>query len=200
MNAKRVLVLGLLSSLALAACATDQAIVDEVSALSDEVGAVSQQMSGLQQQVDDLSADLEAVQAELEASAAEHEDAAGESGEEAGSHEASAFAVAVAQYVMDTAGFHAMDVALNEGDSIDPSFASAVTRVHRVLSSTTWPEELESSAASFLKHLETFSEALADDDLETAAPLATEAHELQHDLSHGIDAWLGSGDDHGHEG
>jgi hypothetical protein len=36
------------------------------------------------------------------------------------------------------------------------------------------------------------STALANDDLETAAPLAVDAHDLGHDLSHAAEHWLGT--------
>lgn len=204
MNVRRATTLAVLLSLAPAACASDRALVDEVSALSAQLDGLQQQVEDLdaelQQQGEVLDAELQAVRGEVEAAAGEHDEPMEAASEAEHSHEASAFEVAVAQYLLDTAGFHAMDEALNEAGQIDPGYSSNVSRVHKVLSSTTWPEALDGSVASFLELLLALGAALADDDLETAAPLATEAHELQHGLSHDIDAWLGGGAaGHGHD-
>jgi hypothetical protein len=120
---------------------------------------------------------------------------------EAEMHEASAFEVASAQYVMDSAGFHQMDESLNETKTVDPAYASTVTKVRKVLTHLTWPDELKEEGEAFVVKLTDFQEALEADDGESAATLATEVHEAQHALSHSIDDWLGeAGGEHDHGG
>lgn len=112
--------------------------------------------------------------------------------------EASAFDLAVAQYVLDTAGFHSMEEALAETQTIDPSYGGAVTRVHTVLSALVWPEDLHEEGTAFLALLEEFSAKIEADDGAGAVEVSAQVHEAQHNLSHSIGAWLGGDDDHGH--
>jgi uncharacterized membrane-anchored protein YhcB (DUF1043 family) len=113
------------------------------------------------------------------------------------------FQVTIAAYLLDTAGFHAIDERLNQEGVIDPGDAGVVNRVNRVLGATSWPEDLQAQVDSLRATLDTYVEALANDDVEAAKPLATQAHELQHDLSHAVESWLGGGSggvEHGAEG
>lgn len=103
--------------------------------------------------------------------------------------------IAVAQYVMDTAGFHGMAEGLNETQVVDPGYLGATRRVDKILSNTPWSAELEAEAGNFLDLLHEFETALEADDGETAAGLATEVHEVGHDFSQSIDGWLGAGED-----
>lgn len=122
-----------------------------------------------------------------------------------------AFRVTSAVYLLDTAGLHDLDVRLNEEKVIDPSDAGKVARVARLLATVDWPDALATEAVTLTTVLSDLSTALADDNLEAAAPLATQAHEVQHDFSHGAEHWLGEqmgadheeagaaeGDDHDH--
>jgi hypothetical protein len=102
------------------------------------------------------------------------------------------FAVTMATYIMDTAGFHGMDEAINGEEVIDTSYAGTVARVSRLLSVTPWPADLAEEATTFQATLVEFGEALANDDVEAAKPLATRVHEEQHDFSHNIGAWINS--------
>lgn len=100
------------------------------------------------------------------------------------------FAVAMATYILDTAGLHGMDVAINESSEIESSYAGTVNRVARLLSATPWPPELAEEAVTMQATLAEFAEALSNDDVEAAKPLATRTHEEQHDFSHNIGAWI----------
>ena len=104
--------------------------------------------------------------------------------------ESSTFEISVAQYVMDTAGFHAISDALAETSEVDPIYASAITRVARIVASIQWPHDLAESADSLLEVLAEFQSALLEDDAEAALPLAGKAHDHQHNLSAAITAWL----------
>jgi len=114
-------------------------------------------------------------------------------GEAATTHESAgqAFRVTSAVYLLDTAGLHDLDVRLNEEGVIEPSDAGRVARVARLLSSVDWPEPLVTKAMTLTNVLTELTTALTDDDLETAAPLATLAHDVQHDFSHAAEHWLG---------
>jgi hypothetical protein len=101
------------------------------------------------------------------------------------------FRVTAAVYLLDTAGLHDLDVRLNEEQVIEASDAGSVARVARLLSAVDWPDELAEDAAALGDVLTELAEALRNDDLEAAAPLATEAHETQHDFSHAAEDWLG---------
>lgn len=125
----------------------------------------------------------------------------------AGGHDApgQAFRVTSAVYLLDTAGLHGLDVRLNEEGVIESSDAGTVSRVARLLSSVDWPEALATDAVSLTTMLNELATALGNDDVEAAAPLATQVHEAQHDFSHAAEQWLaeavgghGESEEHGH--
>ena len=94
-------------------------------------------------------------------------------------------------YLLDTAGLHALDVRLNEEGVIEAGDAGNVTRVARLLSTVAWPNALAADAETLIDIMDQLATALTEDDLATAAPLATQVHEVQHDLSHAAEHWLG---------
>jgi hypothetical protein len=105
-------------------------------------------------------------------------------------HEADPFHVSVAQYLLDSAGFHGMAETLSDTQQINTSYPGIVTRVTKVLSQTTWPTDLNDQAQEFLGTLNTFSAALAADDTQAAIEASDTVHDAQHELSHAIDHWL----------
>ena len=116
------------------------------------------------------------------------------------------FQVVVAAYLMDTAGFHAMDERLNEEGRIEASDADVINRVSRVLTVTDWPEELKPQVEALQTILAQYAEVLSNDDVEAAKLLASQVHEAQHDLSHAIGSWVsghsgeqGEAESHEHE-
>jgi hypothetical protein len=141
--------------------------------------------------------ELEARVAALEAQLAAQPNPAPEAHTEAAAGRSDAFDVAVAQYVMETAGFHAMDDGLTETKTVDPAYLSTVNRVRKVVAQAPWPDDLHAQVEDFESLLADFSAALEADNGEAAASLAAQVHESQHDLSHAIDDWLGSAADHG---
>jgi hypothetical protein len=125
-------------------------------------------------------------------------------GSAAASHDAPGqiFRVTAAVYLLDDADLHALDVRLNEEGVIEAYDSGRVARIARLLSTVDWPHDMAEDAAALIAILNDLSAALADDDLESAAPLAVDAHELGHDLSHAAEHWLGDGsadDDHGND-
>jgi hypothetical protein len=101
------------------------------------------------------------------------------------------FRVTTAVYLLDNAGLHDLDVRLNEEGVIQPYDSGRVARIARLLSTVDWPDAMADDAEALISILTDLSSALADDDLESAAPLAVDAHELGHDLSHAAEHWLG---------
>lgn len=88
------------------------------------------------------------------------------------------FQVTVATYLMDTADFHAMDERIHQEGTIEAGDAGVVNRVNGLLAATNWPEELHAQVDPLRETLTQYAEALANDDVEAAKPLATQAHEL----------------------
>jgi hypothetical protein len=163
------LIIALITMLLLAACSADSE--QRLSALEAQIETVSER-----------NAELETQLSALETEAEEHTTEAAN--------------VAVAQFIMDTAGFHGMEETLNESGEIDPAYLGAVTRAQKVLANTHWPEPLAEQAGSFVTLLSEYAEALEADDAEAATRLSSEIHEAQHDFSHAVDNWLGGGDHH----
>lgn len=95
-----------------------------------------------------------------------------------------------AVYFLDSAGLHGLDVRLNEEGIIEPSDAGRVAQIARLLTTVEWPEGLAEDAAALYETLTALSAALGEDDVKTAASLATQAHEEQHDFSHEAQEWL----------
>ncbi len=101
------------------------------------------------------------------------------------------FQIAVATYLMDNAGFHALDDQLNEdGDPPTLENAAMITHIRNALAGTEWSADLQTQVDELIAVLDPLTVALQDADMETAAPLATDAHERQHDLSHTVAAGL----------
>ena len=99
--------------------------------------------------------------------------------------------VTTAIYLLDNAGLHDLDERLNGEGTIESSDSGRVARVARLLASVTWPQALATAAMSTTVVLNDLAAALADDDLANAAPLATTAHDVGHELSHAAEHWLG---------
>jgi hypothetical protein len=177
----RWMVLGVSAVIVLASgCAANKDLANEVNDQSIRLGSLESQLAALEVQFGEVSTSVSGLTASIEEMATAEE-----------AH-APRFDVAVAQFVMDTAGFHAMEEALASGNPIDPSAVSTVGRVHKIVSSTEFPEELQEAVEGFLGDLEALEAVLEADDAADAAPLAAAVHESQHDLSHMIDEWLGA--------
>jgi hypothetical protein len=104
---------------------------------------------------------------------------------------ANPFAISVAQFQLDSAGFHDMSTVLSDTKKIDTSYLSKVTRVAKILKQTTWPAELNTQAQEFIGSLDTFAAALKDNKVPEAITASDIVHDQQHELSHALDAWYG---------
>ena len=103
---------------------------------------------------------------------------------------ADSFNISVAQYIMDSAGFHEMATALSETQVIDPEYLSTVNGVNKVLGQAVWPPELNDQAQAFTGLLGDFAAALEADNVTDSIELSETVHDAQHELSHSIDHWL----------
>lgn len=103
------------------------------------------------------------------------------------------FAVSVAQFYLDSAGFHDMATAISNTKKIDTAFLSKVNRVAKILSQTNWPASLSGQGKTFSASLKDFSAALEKSDIAAATKTSGTVHDAQHDLSHEIDTWMTSG-------
>lgn len=105
--------------------------------------------------------------------------------------------VNTAIYLLDGAGLHGLAERLADPGEILPGDSGEIAQIARLLSTVDWPEMLEADALALTDTLNALATALADDDLDAAAPLAEQAHEAQHDLSHHAQMWLN--EDTGHD-
>lgn len=103
---------------------------------------------------------------------------------------ADVFDISVAQFVMDSAGFHGMEENLTTNQSIDTTYNSIVKKAKKVLANTIWPSSLATQANEFIENLDLFSAALAINNVADAEIISGTIHENQHDLSDAIDEWL----------
>jgi hypothetical protein len=155
-----------------------------------QIQQLQQDLASLEARVDQLAPgagldDLKTRVGALEAQLAAIDTTPGQEGEQE-----QAFQVATTLYLLDMAGFHEMDESINQENTIQPEFPGTVERARRMVALTAWPEDLHENATALGDTLDAYAAALADDDLEAAKPLATQAHEQQHDLSHAAGEWL----------
>ena len=102
------------------------------------------------------------------------------------------FGVTIAQFVLDSAGFHGISEDLTTTQTIDSTSNSIVKRVKKVLENTTWPTELDTNAQALIVSLGLFSTALAANNVADAVIFAETIHEDGHALSGSIDIWRDS--------
>ena len=99
------------------------------------------------------------------------------------------FDAIAAVYLMDQVDIHALHKRLKDGDGIMPGDSGQIKRLVILLSAVDWLSELAEEGAALIESLTLFASALADDDLESAVPLASAAHEGQHHFSGSVADW-----------
>jgi type II secretory pathway pseudopilin PulG len=100
--------------------------------------------------------------------------------------------IALAQNVMDTAGFHVMAATLSQTKTIDPNYLATVTRVKKVLLATQWPAALADQEKSYVATLDSFATALQGNNADQAVNQVNNVHMGQHAFSSAIDKYLSS--------
>ncbi len=100
------------------------------------------------------------------------------------------FDAIAAVYLLDQVDIHALHGRLHDGEGIMPGDSGQIKRLVPLLSAVNWPSELAEEATKLAETLTQLTEALADDNLETAVPLASAAHEEQHHFSGSVADWF----------
>ncbi len=100
------------------------------------------------------------------------------------------FDAIAAVYLVDQIDIHALYDQLHDGDGIMPGDSGQIKRLIPLLAAVNWPPELAEEGTKLVETLTQLAEALADDNLETAVPLASAAHEEQHHFSGSVADWF----------
>ena len=100
------------------------------------------------------------------------------------------FDTIAAVYLLDQVDIHALHERLHEGDGIMPGDSGQFRRLVHLLSAVDLPPELAEEGTALVETLTQLASALADDDLESAIPLASAAHEAQHHFSSNVADWF----------
>ena len=100
------------------------------------------------------------------------------------------FDAIAAVFLLDQVDIHALHGRLQEGEGIMPGDAGQIRRLVPLLSAVDWPQELTEEGTALIETLTQLSEALADDDLESAVALASAAQEAQHHFSGSVSDWF----------
>ncbi len=102
----------------------------------------------------------------------------------------SVFDAVSAAYLLDKVDIHALHKRLKDGDGIMPGDAGQVKYLVPLLTAVDWPRELAEEAEALAETLTKLTAALADDDLESALPLSSTAHDEQHHFSNNVFDWF----------
>jgi len=108
------------------------------------------------------------------------------------SQAANVFAVSVAQYYLDNAGFHDMATTLSNTQKINTAYISTINRIKKIMTQTAWGPALQAQTQDFVVTLVKYADALAAGNVNDVVKIAATAHDAQHDLSHAIDHWYES--------
>lgn len=95
-----------------------------------------------------------------------------------------------AAYLLDKVDIHALNKRLKGGEGIMPGDAGQIKYLAPLLTAVDWPQELAADAEALVETLTKLTAALADDDLESALPLSSTAHDEQHDFSNNVFDWF----------
>lgn len=93
---------------------------------------------------------------------------------------------------LDNAGFHGMDDSINKENQIPANARSVSLKMQAVTGLTEWPDDSKATADQLEDLLSQFAAELDKDnpDMATAGDLAKKVHDVQHDLSHDVWAYL----------
>ncbi len=100
--------------------------------------------------------------------------------------------VAQTTYHLDKAGLHDLDVAAAAG-TIPAGALGNVRRARIAVQSTEWPEAMKAMAMEQIETMKALEEAIRSEDAAKVAEPAKKAHDLGHDLSAAVYAWLETG-------
>jgi hypothetical protein len=94
--------------------------------------------------------------------------------------------------IMDNAGLHEMDEAINDDKEIPANARTTAQQLQAITNLTEWPDELESQAEALAAIFGEFAAAIEGDspDIVKAAEASKRAHDAQHDFSHEVWKYL----------
>lgn len=95
---------------------------------------------------------------------------------------------------VDGASFHDMAEDLEAATEVNARYLSTTRNVLAVLGAAPWPDELDAERHELEETLQALEAALAANDVAKAGEAAAAVHEVQHDLSQGVFAWLAEQD------
>ena len=148
------------------------------------------QGAGSQQQLEAIEAQLQELSEKSDTSALEEQLATLSMQVSEAAMQDQVFQVNLANYAIESAGFHAIDESINGEGVIEPEFLGTVNRVRGLLAGTNWPDALQADLVTLQRTLEDLSDTLAADDIDGAGPLAGQAHDQQHDFSAAAALWV----------
>lgn len=102
----------------------------------------------------------------------------------------SIFDAVSAAYLLDKVDIHALSKRLKSGEGIMPGDAGQIKYLVPLLKAVDWPQELAEEAGALAETLTKLTAALADDDLESALPLSSTAHDQQHHFTNNVFDWF----------
>jgi hypothetical protein len=103
-------------------------------------------------------------------------------------------------YMLDSSGLHAIDEATAAG-TVPPGSLGTVRRARIVAQATDWPDALKPAASDLVAQMKLLEVALKNENAAAAKDPAHQVHDMGHDLSDKVYAWLGGGapaDEHMH--
>ena len=100
------------------------------------------------------------------------------------------FDAIAAVYLLDQIDIHALYERLHDGEGIMPGDAGQIRRLVPLVTAVNWPTELAEEGNALAETLTSLAAALADDDLESALPLSSAAHDAQHHFSVSVAEWF----------
>ena len=102
----------------------------------------------------------------------------------------SIFDAVSAAYLLDKVDIHALNKRLKGGEGIMPGDSGQIKYLVPLLTAVDWPQELAEEAGALAETLTKLTAALADDDLESALPLSSTAHDQQHHFTNNVFDWF----------
>lgn len=96
-------------------------------------------------------------------------------------------------------GMHEFNIEINDASEIEAGWGGKAARLHQAIQGTDWPEELEEQGAELEAAFASFTQAMADEDLQAIKATSTEAHDAWHGIenaAYGFVAGEEATDDH----
>jgi hypothetical protein len=97
--------------------------------------------------------------------------------------------VMAATFQLDNSGLHDLDVKLNAGEMV-PGALGKIRNARVATQATVWPDAMKENVDKLVASMTQLEQALRDEDVAKAAPLAKDVHDVGHDVSAAAYQWL----------